>query len=317
MIADQTFERLYFDAAAEQRYYIEIWSEKSSVIPEDLAEDYGATIRESGKGEFSLSMCEAAIEIADARNQELAICIVSDFDGKGADMPISAARKLEVLGAIHDVDVELVHGAVTKQQVEEYGIPGDPGKIPDGLEEGVRGAKGYETQKEVFREYAGQYPVEIQAFETRYPDAFADELAATIDPYYDAELDERITTNLTEAREQARQALIEAFETHQAEIGDALSELQSGIDDYREDLQGNVDAALQGLEMLRDQELQTRQQQRLGERRDGLTDSIQAVDYRGVVRAVDVDLPESLSGGVEEAATRYPAVVHASVGRLP
>jgi len=62
MIADQTFKRLISDAAAEQHYYIEIWAKKSGVIPDDLAAEYGATIRESGKGDFSLSMCEAAVE---------------------------------------------------------------------------------------------------------------------------------------------------------------------------------------------------------------------------------------------------------------
>ena len=188
MISRQAFERIYFDATAEQRYYIEIWSEKSGVIPEDLAAEYGATIRESGKGEFSLSMCEKAVDIADKRNQDLALLVVSDFDASGADMPLSASRKLEVLGAVHDVEVETVQAAVTKQQVEEYWIPGDPSKIPDGLDEGSCGAKGYETQKEVFREYAGQFPVEIQAFLTRYRDSFRDEIESKIQPYYAAEL---------------------------------------------------------------------------------------------------------------------------------
>ena len=301
MIADQTFQNLYFDAAAEQPYYIEIWSEKSGVVPESMAREYAATIRESGKGEFSLSMCEGAIEIANARNQKLAVCIVSDFDAAGADMPISAARKLEVLGAIHDVEVELVHGAVTKQQVEDYGLPGDPGKIPDGLEDGVRGAKGYETQKEVFREYAGQYPVEIQGFSTRHEDAFGDELAATIDPYYDAELDDRLTHNLTDAREQARRVLVSAFESHRGEIEAALVDLRESIGDYHDDLESNVEAALQGLTMLREQEQQLRDHHQLVDRREDLSDSVSAVDYRRVVSEIDVDVPDPLVDGVEDA----------------
>jgi len=246
-------------------------------------------------------MCEGAIEIAEARNQKLAICIVSDFDGKGADMPISASRKLEVLGAVHGVDVELVHGAVTKQQVEQYGLPGDPAKIPDGLEDGVRGAKGYETQKEVFREYAGQYPVEIQGFSTRHEDAFADELAETIDPYYDAELDERITHNLTDARDQARRSLVSAFESHRGEIEAALVDLREGIGDYHDDLESNVDAALQGLNMLREQEKQLRDQHQLANRRQELSDSVSAVDYRRVVSEIDVEVPDPLVDGVEDA----------------
>jgi hypothetical protein len=300
MISRQAFERIYFDATAEQRYYIEIWSEKSGVIPEGLAAEYGATIRESGKGEFSLSMCEKAVDLADTRNQDLALVIISDHDPKGSDMPISASRKAEVLGALHDVEIEVVQAAVTKQQVAEYGIPGDPAKIPDGLEEGVRGAKGYETQKEVFREYAGQYPVEIQAFSTRYPDAFADEIEQCVRPYYDVDLGERIKQNVADAREEARQILVDAFEDHREEIADALGDLQDGLDRYHDQLEGNVEAAMEGLRMLDTQEQAVREAEGLDDLRAELVETIEAVDHREILAEVDVPLPNAEASGASD-----------------
>ncbi|WP_254810618.1 DUF4175 domain-containing protein [Natronosalvus amylolyticus] len=300
MVADQAFHRMYFDANAEQRYYIEIWSEKSGVIPEALAGEYGATIREAGKGEFSLTMCEKAIDIAATRNQDLAVVIVSDWDSKGADMPLSAGRKLEVLGALNDVDVELVKGAVTKAQVKEYGIPGDPAKVPDGLERGVAAAKGYETQKQLFREYAGQYPVEIQGFSTRYPEAFEKELEERLEAFYDAELGERIKERMSDARDDAREALQRAFYAREDEIETALEELRQAVDRYQDRLEGDIEAAQQGLSMLEDREYAVREDERITKYRSQLTETISGVDHREVLAAVDVPLPKPDSPGVDE-----------------
>ena len=137
-------------------------------------------------------------------------------------MALSISRKTEIIGALNDVEAEVTQAAVTKQQVAEYGIPGDPAKVLDGLEDDVDGAKGYETQKQIFREYAGQYPVEIQAFSTRYSDGFDEEIGAVFDQYYDVDLEARLRDNAREAREQAGRALVEAFEQHRSEIEDAI-----------------------------------------------------------------------------------------------
>jgi len=245
-------------------------------------------------------MCEKAVEIADARNQDLAICIVSDHDPKGRDMRQSASRKIEVMAALSGVEAEVTQAAVTKQQVEEFGIPGDPAKVPDGLDNDVDGAKGYETQKEIFREYAGQYPVEIQAFSTRYPDAFEAEIESVVQQYFDADLDERIQDNAREAREQARRALVGAFEDRRDEIAEALAELQAALDEYRGELESNVEAATQGLSMLRDEEHYVREAVGLADRRDELGERIKAVDYKAVVSEIDVEIPDPVAAGVDD-----------------
>ncbi|WP_088901275.1 hypothetical protein [Halorubrum lacusprofundi] len=302
MIADQTFRRVYFSESAEQRYYIEIWCEKSGVVPEDLAGEYGATIRESGQGEFSLGMVEEAVTIASKRDQDLAVVVVSDFDSAGSDMGLSAARKSEVLGALHGVEVEVVRGAITKAQVEEYGIPGNPSasKVPKGLEEGVRGAKGYETQKELFREYAGQFPVELQGFTSVAPDAFEDELEESLATFYDADLGDRIKSEVREARERAQDRLVDAFEEHRAEIQDALDELHQGLDRYDDEMGPHVDAAIDGLEQLAAEEKRVRDECGIRERRDRVEGVVDRVDHRAVVAEVDVPVPAPDTPGVDD-----------------
>jgi hypothetical protein len=300
VVAENAYEQLYFDEFAEQDWYIEIWSEKSDVIPEDLARAYGATIRPAGGGEFSLSMCQDAIEIADARDQDLAIVIVSDFDAKGADMPVSAARKFEIEGAIHGVDVELIHGAVTLRQVKAYGIPGDPAKTPDGLEDDVRGAKGYETHKEMFREYAGQYPVEIRAFQSRYPAAFKTELEERLQRYVDDDLAERIQDRVRDAQEEAYDALRDAFDEHADDVEDAFAELESSIEAYRDALEADVEATTRGLERLRDEEHAVREDADVEAARRDLREALADVDVAGALAGVDVDTPGVDAPGTDE-----------------
>lgn len=302
MIADQTFRRVYFNESAEQRYYIEIWCEKSGVVPEELAGEYGATIRESGQGEFSLGMVEEAVTTASKRDQDLAVIVVSDYDAAGNDMPISASRKLEVLGALHGVEVETTQGAITKAQVEEYGIPGNPSasKVPKGLEEGVRGAKGYETQKKLFREYAGQFPVELQGFTSTEPEAFEDELEESLATFYDADLGDRIKAEVREARERAQQRLVDAFEKYREEIQNALDELHTGLDRYDDEMGPHVDAAIDGLEQLAAQEKRVREECEIRGRRDRVEEVVDRVDHRAVVAEVGVPVPDPDTPGVDD-----------------
>jgi hypothetical protein len=199
---------------------------------------------------------------------------------------------------LNDVEAEVTQAAVTKQQVAEYGIPGDPAKVLDGLEDDVDGAKGYETQKQIFREYAGQYPVEIQAFSTRYSDGFDEEIGAVFDQYYDVDLEARLRDNAREAREQAGRALVEAFEQHRSEIEDAIEAPQDALEEYRGQLSRNVEAAKDGLSMLRDQEHHARQVAGLEDRRSEFSETIDAVDYRAVVSEIDVSIPDPQVSGL-------------------
>lgn len=299
-LAEHAYEGLYIDEFREQEWYIEIWSEKSDVIPHGLAAEYGATIRPAGGGEFSLSMCQHALDIANARGQDLAVVIVSDFDAKGADMPVSAARKFELEGALRGIDVELVHGAVTLEQVKAYGIPGDPAKTPDGLEDDVRGAKGYETHKELFREFAGQYPVEIRAFQSRYPAAFKTELEERLQQYVDDDLPDRIRERVRDAQGEAYEAFRHAFEAEADDIEAAYRRLDEAIARYEDQLEGDVAATNQGVARMRDREKAVREQEGVPEARRELREVLGAVDVRGALDAVSLDLPAADADGDDE-----------------
>jgi len=128
------------------------------------------------------------------------------------------------------------------------------------------GAKGYETQKELFREYAGQFPVELQGFTSVAPDAFEDELEESLATFYDADLGDRIKSEVREARERAQDRLVDAFEEHRAEIQDALDELHQGLDRYDDEMGPHVDAAIDGLEQLAAEEKRVRDECGIRER---------------------------------------------------
>lgn len=298
-LVEHAFEDIYFAANAEQRYYIEVWCEKSGEVPEDLAAEYGATLRPAGGGEFSLEMVQDAVRIAGARGQDLAVVIVSDYDAKGKDMPTSAARKLEVEGALAGVEVELVHGAVTKDQIEKYGIPGVPEaeSTPANLEHGVNGAKGYETHKQMFRDYAGDYPVEISGFSTTYPEEFREELADVLEGYYDEDLGDRLKDAIREAQSDAYNELVDELMRYDVEIANRLEDLRAAINSYHDTLEYDVGAVEDGVSMLRAREKEVREREDIPEHRRELTRTIQQADTAEALANVDVEIPDPETPG--------------------
>jgi len=300
-IVEDVFIDVYYDALAQQPYYVEIWAEKSRVVPAHVADEYGATVRES-EGEFSYKMCRSAVEVAEQRGQNLLIVIISDWDPKGRDMPKSVARKIEIEAIFHDLDAEVVHAGVTKEQVIQHAIPGTPASKPRGLEYGNPGAKGYETHKDLFREYAGQEPVEIQAFQTRYPGAFAQAVEDAIAPYFDRELGDKIQDAVEEARKEAFRRVVRAFGDDVHSIQQALDDVQDALGEYEQKVQPAFDAVSHELEQLRERELEVREQVGLTEKRDVLKDVVDDIDWRNAIADVDVPMPEPDAEGQSQRA---------------
>lgn len=300
-LVQHAFSTVDVDLAAHQPYYVEVWAEKGGVIPEGLADEYGVTIR-ANKGELSLSMCEEAIDVAEQRGQDLAVITVTDYDPKGADMPRSAGRKLEILAAISDadLDVEVIQGALTSDQVQEYELPGVPGTKPRGLEHGNTGAKGYETHKDIFREHAGQYPVEIRAFESNYPTAFESAIEREVQRYYDTDLDGEIDAAIEAARERARERLRELF-TGRPALEAAFDDLQAAMQRYQDAVEPHFESAREGLERLRDAEYEARRDHGVEDQRTHLSDRVEDVGYQEELHDVDVEVPDGMVEGVEDA----------------
>ncbi|USZ78654.1 hypothetical protein NGM07_25225 (plasmid) [Halorussus vallis] len=301
-IIAQAFAGVQYDELGRQDYYLELWAEKSGVLDEDLAREYGATLRPAGGGEFSYQMVRDAIRIADARDQDLVVVVVSDWDPKGVDMPVSAARKLEIEAAFHDVEAYVHHAALTLEQVVEYDLPGTPAKDPSGLEYRNPGALAYERQKDTFAEYADDMdPVEVNAFEARHPEAYRDALRDVLDRYYDQDLGDRLDQAVDDARREAEWRLFDAFEQHEDTIDAALTVLDDALDKYERRLHGEFRQAREALEDLRHEEKLVRRELKIETKRDKLRDEIRGVDEDDVLSDVDVAFPETETGGSDGA----------------
>jgi hypothetical protein len=300
-ILSAAFRDVEYRDLPRQDYYIELWAEKSNVLDEDLAEEYGATLRPADGGEFSLGMVREALRIAEAREQDLVVAVVSDWDAKGVDMPRSAARKIELEAAFRDVEAFVHHATLTAEQVIEYDLPGTPAKDPSGLENRNPGALAYEGQKRTFDDYAGEFdPVEVNAFEAQYPDAYRDELRDVLDPYYDHELRDRLEDAVADAHEQAAALLQDAFADHEDDIQAALDALDSGLDKYETRLEHDFGEARRALEDLRRQEKLVRQELKIDAKREELRGALQAVEEDEVLGEVAVDPPTPAVEGGED-----------------
>jgi len=157
---------------------------------------------------------------------------------------------------------------MTKEQVEEYGIPGNPSasKVPKGWRKG-RGAKGYETQRNYsasmpgssrgatggsrlsprrVRGRTGGVACDVLRRRPRRPDQVGGPRGAS----------ERRIDSSTRSRSTARR-----FRTH-------LDELHQGLDRYDDEMGPHVDAAIDGLEQLAAEEKRVRDECGIRERRD-------------------------------------------------
>jgi hypothetical protein len=279
-LANELFRGVEYRAALQQPYYIEVWAEKGGLLPEDLLREYNATIRPAGGGEVSLSMCSDAVRRAARREQNLVIIHVTDYDPKGADMPKSAARKVELEAAAAGVDAHLHHAALTGEQVERYGLPGEPGKTPQG---NGSGAKAYNAHKELFREAEGGYPVEVNAFAGREPEEFRRELERYLEPYHDDTLARRLEDAVEEAKEHVREAY-----TRQADaevVADRLATAEAAVEEYRERMRDPFENLEDTLAELREEHENARDATGVQSAVDGLRDSV-AVSPEDVVDAV-------------------------------
>ncbi|WP_153952721.1 hypothetical protein [Halosegnis longus] len=296
-LVDTAFQRVRYDALSQQAYYVEVWCEKSGIIPQSLSAEYGVTRRPAGGGEMSYQMCRQAIEIAAAREQGLVIILLTDYDPKGSDMPKSAARKLEVEAAFHDTEVQLHHAGVTRAQVQEYELRTTPANDPSG-DAANPGRKAYEGHTETFEAYAGQDPVEVDAFAADYPGEFRQAIADYIEPYYDDALATRIEAATEDAKQEALRLVRRRLSEDEIAVEDAVADLQRAIDAYIDRMAPGFEAAEASLEALADEAREQREEHKLDQRRDELKDAIR-MDFRDALADVEVDLPDPDADGRE------------------
>ena len=216
---------------AQQRYLVEIWTEKSGQndILGPLARQYGVNLI-NFDGESSETGCRDAIKRAIESRRPLRILYLSDFDPAGRSMPVAAARKIEFwLRHNHpSLDVTVDPLALLPEQAEHYGLPRTP------IKEGERRATKFEDR-------FGRGATEIDALEALHPGELRKIVEAGILRHLDPDLDDRerkarraISSLIVQAEEEVHGRYQDQIEA----VHEEYSQLRQQLIDLRERAQG-------------------------------------------------------------------------------
>jgi len=230
-IVEDLFIDVNYYSDSEQPNYFEIWAEKKGVIPLEIAEEFKATIRPAGSGEFSLDMCYHAVKKAKESNKDLHIFLLSDFDPKGMDMPKSVARKVEFIARNLKINAFVHHVCLTKEQCIKYALPTVPAKQPKG--DNI----GYITHTEIFKKYAGQDPTEVNSFLAREPEEYRREIREAIEPYYDKELARRFETEKERLIKSIYERVLEKFNEIKEDLLKSREKLVGKLEEFNSKIQ--------------------------------------------------------------------------------
>jgi hypothetical protein len=176
-----------------QPYHLEIWVEKDTMadVINPIAEKYGVDLV-IGAGEISLTKVSQLYEKAQRLRKPIRIFYISDFDPKGADMPISIGRKIEWFirkGSVQ-YDIKLCHLLLTREQCVKYRLPRVPIKTSAGS---GSGAKAYNTRVARFQKAYGQGATELDALEALHPGEMSRIIEEAVRPYWDEDVAVKIS----------------------------------------------------------------------------------------------------------------------------
>lgn len=167
----------------QQKYLIEIWSEKSTMddIIHPLCDRYRINYC-TGQGELSISMVMDFLKRVAIAGRPARILYVSDYDPAGLGMPVSIARKIEWFIAnfseFADLEIKLEAVVMTAEQIAQYNLPRKPIKETD-----MRKANWIKIQ--------GAGGVELDALEALYPGELHNLLVEKIECFFDTTLIDR------------------------------------------------------------------------------------------------------------------------------
>ena len=132
-----------------------------------------------------------------AGGQTPVVLVLSDFDPSGEDIARDLRERLEMLAGAPFVYEKV---AVTKEQVERYGLPARPEDAEE-IGKMIRDPR--------FKRWPyGLYRVELDAFDALHPDEFRRIIVEAVAKHFDDDIYERVTRpRAEEARELARENL--------------------------------------------------------------------------------------------------------------
>ena len=173
-----------FGFEPRQPYRLLIFGEKTSLddVLGPLAVEYNADLYLTG-GQISDTLLHKMAGDADADGRPLVVFTFSDFDPAGYwDMPVAIGRKLQALRDLlfPSLEFTVVHAALGPEQVRRLNLPSSP------LKEG-------ESRASKWLELYGSEQTEIDALATLRPDELERIARAAIAPYFDQELERRVT----------------------------------------------------------------------------------------------------------------------------
>jgi hypothetical protein len=216
---------------ADQPYLLECWVEKSTMddILQPVCRALGMSLA-TFVGYPSITAIIGMLKRVAEHGKPARIFYISDFDGSGLGMPISAARQAEFWLSTYapDADLKLTAIALTREQVEHYSLPRAPIEDSNHL-------------KGNFEEHQGEGAVELDALEALYPGELARLVREAAEPYIDVGLPRRLTS----AWLAARSATADAWEIATADERDELDELETEAEEiaerYRDELSSLAD----------------------------------------------------------------------------
>jgi hypothetical protein len=183
---------------ADQPVVLELWIEKSTAndILDPVCIELGVNFV-PGSGTQSITSAHKLLQRLREHGKPGHVFYVSDCDDQGGNMPRSVARHLEFYRQrdFPDVEVSLEPIALTRQQVEDLGLPS-----VDGTEDG---------------------PVELDALEALHPGLLAKMVREAVARYRD----DALAQDLADAEEEARSDAGDAWDEATADLRSELDQL--------------------------------------------------------------------------------------------
>ena len=219
-----------------QPFKLVVLSEKAAVehVLTPIAERYGIDVYVMG-GEISDTHIHGMAEVGAEDGRPMRVLTLSDADPAGYWMPATIAYKLQAFkdGWFPDLDFEVHTVALSPTQVNEINRNGSP--LPGSpLKDGEKRAGAWEKA-------FGIEQVELDAIATLRPDVLRDMIRASVKPFYDSGLDDRVRATRREW-EQAAQAVLEdqlgpdVLREMRVDAEAKLDGLQQQVDDLNEAL---------------------------------------------------------------------------------
>jgi hypothetical protein len=165
-----------------QPFKLVLVGEKSSLaeVLEPIASEHKADLY-LPTGEPSDTLLHQMARIGAEDGRPMVVLYFSDADPAGWQMPVSVARKLQALQALHfpGLAFQVYRAALTPGQVRGYGLPSTPLKDTEPRGDAWRAAWGIEQ-------------TEIDALASLRPDLLRSIARAALAPFYDWTLDARV-----------------------------------------------------------------------------------------------------------------------------